>query len=130
MIFCLNFYVANQANDSIQRQSRKIDQCFSWCFSAHTLHQHLMMDRNWSSRNTIYKFCLIMLMVGICPFLMGFSAPDWLFLRLYAKNGTVHERSFGLWEWCEGNSCYRNPSVGNEVVEGLSFSEFSSDCNL
>ncbi|KAK3784017.1 hypothetical protein RRG08_025211 [Elysia crispata] len=75
------------------------------------------MDRNWSNRSTIYKFCLIMLMVGICPFLMGFSAPDWLFLRVYGKNGTVQERSFGLWEWCEENTCHRNPSVGNEIVE-------------
>ncbi|GFO02080.1 hypothetical protein PoB_002858500 [Plakobranchus ocellatus] len=56
-------------------------------------------------------------MLGIFPFLLGFSAPDWLFLRIYGKNGTVHERSLGLWEWCESNSCHRNPSVGNEVVE-------------
>ncbi|GFS17164.1 hypothetical protein ElyMa_006815500 [Elysia marginata] len=75
------------------------------------------MDRNWSHRSTIYKFCLVLLIIGIGPFLLGFSAPDWLFLRLYAKNGTVQERSFGLWEWCEGNTCHRNPSVGNEVVE-------------
>ena len=78
------------------------------------------MDRVWTYRGVPYRICLVSLIVGIWPFLLGFGAPDWLWFRRPDENGTEVEGSFGLWQLCldAKNECYMNAVVGNEVVNG------------
>ena len=80
------------------------------------------MDRVWYHRGVPYKICLISLIIGIWPFLLGFGAPDWLWFSFMDENGTSVDGSFGLWQLCiKNNQCYNNAVTGNEVVNGKSF---------
>ncbi|XP_005097284.1 uncharacterized protein LOC101857638 isoform X2 [Aplysia californica] len=75
------------------------------------------MDRTWSHRGVSYRVCLVSLLVGIWPFLLGFGAPDWLWFKKSGMNGTEMDGTFGLWELCVDNQCSSNPVIGNEVVD-------------
>ncbi|CAL1529001.1 unnamed protein product [Lymnaea stagnalis] len=75
------------------------------------------MDRNWSQRGVPYKACLVSLIVGICPFLIGFVAPDWLWFTRRGENATEVDGSFGLWEMCVDYKCSSNDILGNQVVD-------------
>ncbi|XP_059167123.1 uncharacterized protein LOC131949314 [Physella acuta] len=74
------------------------------------------MDRNWSQRRVPYKACLISLIIGVCPFLIGFVAPDWLWFSR-RENQTDVDGSFGLWEICKDYKCSSNDVLGNDIVE-------------
>lgn len=76
------------------------------------------MDRVWTNRSIPYKICLVSLLAGICPFLLGFAAPDWLWFTQDGDNGTKIDARFGLWELCLNYICTSNPLTGNQVVEG------------
>ncbi|BFZ17611.1 hypothetical protein BsWGS_20650 [Bradybaena similaris] len=73
------------------------------------------MDSIWSHRGVPYKICIVSLCVGICPFLLGFSAPDWLWFSI-GDNGTEVDGRFGLWELCLNYICTSNPITGNQLV--------------
>ncbi|KAK0053104.1 hypothetical protein Bpfe_017481 [Biomphalaria pfeifferi] len=75
------------------------------------------MDRVWTQRGVPYRACLISLIFGICPFLIGFVAPDWLWFTDTGENATNIEGSFGLWEICVEDKCSSNDVLGNSQVE-------------
>jgi hypothetical protein len=75
------------------------------------------MDRIWAHRGIPYKVCIVSLLVGIGPFLLGFAAPDWLWFSHDGDNGTEITARFGLWELCLNYICTSNPLIGNQIVD-------------